>query len=29
MLAWKHKPYGIIGEVVDVEKMRRKFESML
>jgi len=27
MFTWHHKPYGIIGEVVDVERMRAKFEK--
>ena len=26
LLAWNHKQYGVLGEVVDVPKMRREFE---
>jgi len=26
VLAWDHKPHGIIGEVIDIEGMRKRFE---
>ena len=26
-LAWDHKPHGILGEVVDFERMRKEMES--
>jgi len=27
MLAWDHKQHGIIGEVIDIEGMRKRFEE--
>jgi hypothetical protein len=26
ILAWNHKRYGIIGEVIDVPKMQKEYE---
>ena len=27
MLAWNHRQHGLLGEIVDVEKMRAKLEQ--
>ena len=29
MYAWTYKPYGLIGEVVDMERIRQKYEQSL
>ena len=26
--AWEHKPYGILGEIFDMDKIRRNYEKM-
>jgi hypothetical protein len=27
MHAWTHKPFGIIGEVIDIEKIRKRYDA--